>query len=124
MLYLKVANNETNNYRTCQSLFDFIKLITSPIDRKPIRKLNKTSNVINKSLILKKKVNLSKGVKVLNVIDAGLRANSKDCPLNNENWFDKCWNPWQLQLSNEFGKINDNEYFNLVRCKIKDLNKS
>ena len=55
MLCLKVANNETNNYRTCQSLFDFIKLITSPIDRKPIRKLNKTSNVINKSLILKRR---------------------------------------------------------------------
>ena len=86
MLCLKVANNETNNYRTCQSLFDFIQLITSPIDKKPIRKLNKTSNVINKSLILKKKVNFSKGVKVLNVIDAGIRTNSKDCPLNNENW--------------------------------------
>ena len=86
MLCLKVANNETHNYRTCQSLFDFIKLITSPIDRKPIRKLNKTNNLINKSLIFpKKKVNLSKGVKVLNVIDTELRANSKDCPLNNEN---------------------------------------
>ena len=33
MLCLKVANNEINNYRTCQSLFDFIKLTISPIDR-------------------------------------------------------------------------------------------
>ena len=55
MLYLKVANNETNNYRTCQSLFDFIKLTISPIDKKPIRKLNKASNVINKLSIFKKK---------------------------------------------------------------------
>ena len=51
MLCLKVANNETNNYRTCQSLFDFIKLTISPIDKEHIRKLNKISNNINKSLI-------------------------------------------------------------------------
>ena len=25
MLCLKAVNNETNNYRTCQSLFDFLK---------------------------------------------------------------------------------------------------
>ena len=53
MLCLKVANNETNNYRTCQSLFDFIKLTLSPTEKEPIRKLSKSSNVINKSLILK-----------------------------------------------------------------------
>ena len=41
MSCLKVVNNETNNYRTCQSLFDFIKLTISPIDKKLIRKLNK-----------------------------------------------------------------------------------
>ena len=55
MLCLKVANNETNDYRTNQSLFDFIKLTISPIDKKPIRKLNKASNVINKLSIFKKK---------------------------------------------------------------------
>ena len=55
MLCLRVANNETNNYRTCQSLFDFIKLSVSPIEKEPIRKLNKSSNVINKSSILKRK---------------------------------------------------------------------
>ena len=57
MLCLKVANNERNNYRTCQSLFEFIKLTVSPTEKKPIRKSNKSSNVINKSSILKKKVN-------------------------------------------------------------------
>ena len=54
MLCLKVANNETNNYRTCQSLFDFIKLTISSTEKEPIQKLSKSSNVINKSLILKK----------------------------------------------------------------------
>ena len=92
MLYLKVANNETHNYRTCQSLFDFIKLNISPIDKKPIRNLNNSSNVINESSILKKKVNCSNCVKLLNVRDAGHRANSKDYPLNNENWIYKHWN--------------------------------
>ena len=84
MLCLKVANNKTNNYRTCQSLFDFIKLTTSPIDKEPIRKLNKSSNVLNKSSILKKKLNCSNCVELLNVRNAGHRVNSKDCPLNNE----------------------------------------
>ena len=41
MLCLKVANNETNNYRTCQLLFDFLKLSLSPINKQPDRKLNK-----------------------------------------------------------------------------------
>ena len=124
MLCLKVANNETNNYRTCQSLFEFIKLTISPIDKEHIRKLNKSSNVINKSSILKKKVNCSNCVKLLNVRDTGHRAHSKDCPLNNENLINKHWNQWQLQLSNEFGNINENEYLNLVKYKINDLNKN
>ena len=97
MLCLKVANNETNNYQTCQSLFEFIKLTISPIEKEPNRKLNKSSNVINTSSILKKKVNCSNCVKILNICDTGHRGNSKDCPLNNENWMNKHWNQWQLQ---------------------------
>ena len=124
MLCLKVANNETNNYRTCQSLFDIIKLTTSPTEKEPIRKLSKSSNVINKSSILKKKVNCRNCVQKLNVRDAGHRINSTDFPLNNENWINKHWNQWQLQLSNEFGNINENEYLNLVKYKINDLNKN
>ena len=58
MLCLKVTNNETNNYRTCQSLFEFIKLPISPTEKYPIRKLSKSSNVINKSSILKKESEL------------------------------------------------------------------
>ena len=55
MLCLKVANNETNDYRTYQSLFDFIKLSISPTEKEPIRILNKSSNVTNKSVIFKKR---------------------------------------------------------------------
>ena len=123
MLCLKVANNETNDYRTCQSLFDFIKLSISPTEKEPIRILNKSSNVTNKSVIFKKKVNCNNCVKLLKIHEAGHRANSKDCPLNNTNWINKHWNQWQLQLSNEFGNINNNEYLNLVKYKIRECNK-
>ena len=51
MLCLKVANNEANNYRASQSLFDFIKVTISPTEKEPIRKLSKSSNVIKKSSI-------------------------------------------------------------------------
>ena len=41
ILCLNVANNETNNYRTCQSLYDFLKLSLSPLNKGPVRRLNK-----------------------------------------------------------------------------------
>ena len=41
ILCLKVTDNETNNYHTCQSLFDFLKLSLSPLNKEPVRKLNK-----------------------------------------------------------------------------------
>ena len=48
MVCLKVANNETNNYQMWQSLFDFLKSIIFPINKEPVRKLNKKTNVTNK----------------------------------------------------------------------------
>ena len=63
-------------------------------------------------------------MKLLNVLDAGHKVNSKEYPLNNENWINKHWNQWKFQLSNPFGNIIDNEYLNPLQCKIKDLNKS
>ena len=67
-------------------------------------------------MIFKKEVNCSNCVKLLSVLDAGHKVNSKDCPLNNENLINKHWNQWQLQLSNEFGNIIDNEYLNPLQC--------
>ena len=46
MLCFKVANNERNNYRTCQSLFGFLKLSLSPINIEPIRNLNKKKQML------------------------------------------------------------------------------
>ena len=63
-------------------------------------------------------------MKLLNVHDAGLRKNSKECPLNNKNWINIHWNQWQLWLSNEFGNINENEYLNLVKYKINECTKN
>ena len=51
-------------------------------------------------------MNCTNYVKLLSIHDAGHRANSKYCPLNNKNWINKHWNQWQLQLSNEFRNIN------------------
>ena len=42
---------KTNNYRTCQSLFDFLKLSLSPINKEPVRKSNRRTNVANYSVI-------------------------------------------------------------------------
>ena len=88
MLCLKVTNNKTNNHLICQSLFNFIKLTRSPIDKEPIR-LNYNCNVINKTVTLNKKRNCSKFLKLLNIPESGHRANSKVRPLNNENWIKK-----------------------------------
>ena len=63
-------------------------------------------------------------MKLLNILDAGHRTNSKDCHLNNENLINKHWNQWQFQLYNQCVNINDNKYLNLVQYKIKDFNKS
>ena len=43
----QVANNETNNYPTCQSLFDFLKLSLFPINIAPFQNLNKKIDVTN-----------------------------------------------------------------------------
>ena len=40
MLYLKFVNNVINDYRTCQLLFDFLKLSLQRISKELIRLLN------------------------------------------------------------------------------------
>ena len=41
MMCLKVVNNATNNYRSCQSLYDFIQLSLCKTSKEPKRVLNK-----------------------------------------------------------------------------------
>ena len=52
MLCLKVANNATNNYQSCQSLYDFIQLSLCKTTKEPKRMLNNKINLSNKALHL------------------------------------------------------------------------
>ena len=47
MLYLKVSNNFTNNYRSCQSFYPFIQLSLLNTTKEPTQLLNKKSDLIN-----------------------------------------------------------------------------
>ena len=53
MLCLKVANNATNNYQSCQSLYDFIQLSLCKTTKEPKRVLNNKVDLSNKVLHLK-----------------------------------------------------------------------
>ena len=53
MLSLKVANNATNNYQSCQSLYDFIQLSLCKTTKEPKRVLNNNINLSNKALHFK-----------------------------------------------------------------------
>ena len=55
MLCLKVANNATNNYQSCQSLYYFIQLSLWKTSKEPKRVLTKKIDLTNKALYLKKK---------------------------------------------------------------------
>ena len=50
MLCLKVANNATNNYQSCQSLYDFIQLSLCKTSKEPKRVLNNKIDLTNKAL--------------------------------------------------------------------------
>ena len=55
MLCLKVANNATTNYQSCQALYDFIQLSPCKTSKEPKRVLNNKIDLTNKALHLKKK---------------------------------------------------------------------
>ena len=54
MLCLKVANNATNNYQSCQSLYDFIQLSLYKTSKEPKRVLNNKVDLKNKAFHFKK----------------------------------------------------------------------
>ena len=64
MLCLKVANNATNNYQSCQSLYDFIHLSLCKTSKEPKRVLNNKVDLKTKALHLKK----TKDVWIVNYI--------------------------------------------------------
>ena len=55
MLCLKVANNATNDYQSCQLLYDFIQLSLCKTSKEPKRVLNNKIDLTNKALHLKKR---------------------------------------------------------------------
>ena len=91
MLCLHVANNETNNYQTWQPLFDSLKVTIPPINKEPVRKLYRITNVTNKAVSFIKRSNCSKCIKLLNIYELCHSSTSKEYPLSNENWTYKHW---------------------------------
>ena len=55
MLCLKVANNATHNYQSCQSLYNFIQLSLSKTSKEPKQALDNKVDLTNKALHLKNK---------------------------------------------------------------------
>ena len=56
ILYLKVSNNATNNYRSCQSFYTFIQLSLLNTTKEPTQLLNKKSDLINNVTYVLKKI--------------------------------------------------------------------
>ena len=54
MLCLKVANNATNNYQSCQSLYDFIQLSLFKTSKEPKRVLNNKVDLKKQSVAFEK----------------------------------------------------------------------
>ena len=55
MLCLKIANNATNNFQSCQSLYDFIQFLLCKTTKEPKSLLNNKIDLSNKALHLKNK---------------------------------------------------------------------
>ena len=86
MLCLKVANNATNNYQSCQSLYDFIQLSLCKTSKEPKRVLNNKIDLPNKELHLKNiKMCLDCKLHLHLEIDDH-RSSSIKCPMYYKNW--------------------------------------
>ena len=81
MLYLTVANNATNNYRSCQSLYDVIQLSLINITKEPKRSLNNKRDLTNNCKRVKKKRNCLDCKRFLYLEITGHRVSSKNCHL-------------------------------------------
>ena len=63
-------------------------------------------------------------MKLLNISEAGHRATSKECHLNNENWTYKYWYEQQYELYIKYGDINDSLLWKLIELKIQYITKN
>ena len=62
-------------------------------------------------------------MQLLNISETRHRANSKVCPLNNENWINRYWHQLQFQLYNNYGDINDILIMEVLHNKIHNMSK-
>ena len=81
MLCLKVANNVTNNYCSCQSLYDSIQLSLINITKEPKWSLNNKRDLTNNCKRVKKKRNCLDCKRFLYLEITGHRVSSKNCHL-------------------------------------------
>ena len=81
ILCLKVANNATNNYRLCQSLYNFIQLSLINTTKEPKQKLNNKCDLINNFIHVNKNRNCLDYKRNLNIEVICPRASSQNCPL-------------------------------------------
>ena len=63
------------------TFFNLLKLSLSPINKEPVRKLNKKTNVTNISISFVKKTNCSKFMKLLNISEAGFLSTNEELQL-------------------------------------------
>ena len=107
ILCLKVANNATNNYHSCQSLYDCIQLSLINTTKEPKRSLNNKCDLTNNFIRVKKKRNCLECKRFLNLEITGHRASSKICPLFISNIRFATWDLWEMYLFEIYGNIDD-----------------
>ena len=91
MLYLKVANSATNNYRSRQSLYDFIQLSLIKTTKELKRLLNNKCDLSNALLHFKKQNNCLDCKAFLNLEIVGHRSSSEYYSIYDKNWRFATW---------------------------------
>ena len=104
---LKVANNATNNYRLCQSLFNSIQLLLINTTKEPKWTLNNKCHLTNNFIRVKKKRNYLDCKWILNIEVTSRRAFSKHCPLFINNMRFAIWDLWKRYLFEIYDTIDD-----------------
>ena len=91
-----MANNATNNYQSCQSLYDFIQLSLCKTSKEPKRVLNNKVDMKNKALHFKKTKRCLDCKLHLHLEINDHRSSSIKCPLYYKNWRFHTWDLWKI----------------------------
>ena len=121
MLCLKVANNATNNYQSCQSLYNFVYLSQCKTPKEPKQVLNNKIDLTNKALHLKKgKICLDCKLHLnLEIVDH--KSSSKKCPVYYKNWRFPSWERWKKYLFENYSDVdNQNSLYLTIKIRMTD----